>query len=185
MLPYEGSKIFTLQDVKNYYPPFFNLKDLKRKEVLKFRQEELKKLKDFWGVYKKPQELQDIATARAYYNYLWVIDNATATCCSWGWQASDTHFLFERMQKAGIDPWQVSNVTGNFISNLQGHGFVEVTRPDKTIFLMYDPAGKGKPWKITEHSVPVCEEYEDDKKNEVPADDDYDDFGAAPGQLDF
>lgn len=185
MIPYVGKEIFSLQDVQKHYPKIFRLADLKNKKVLNFQKEELDKLKQYWGSYKTISELKEIATARGYYDFLWVIDNATTAACSWGWQASDTHILLDRMKNASIDPWQISNVVGDFISELQGHGYVEITRPDGSNFLVYDPAGKKKPRKIKETSIVTFEDDDEgDRSLEVP-DDDYDDYGATPGQLEF
>lgn len=184
MIPYLGDKIQKLADVANSYPEFFNLKDLKRKEVLKFRREELEKLKVFWGTFRSTADLQEQALAKAYYDFLWVIDNATKTACSWGWQASDTHLLLKRMQKANRNPWEISNVVGDFLSALPGHGFVTMRSQDGRTFLVYDPEGKKKSRTIKEISVAVYED-EYDEPNEAPDDDDFDDYGAAPGEIAF
>lgn len=183
MIPYEIEKIQRLSDVAKTYPEFFNLKDLKRKEVLKFRKEQLGNLKKCWGTSKTTFEVQDLALAKGYYDFLWVIDNATKTACSWGWQATDTHLLLNRMKKAGINPWQISDAAGNFLSNLKGHGFVEIVGRDGP-FLMYDPAGKKKSVSIKKISVAIYE-GEDKELNEAPDDDDFDDVGAAPGEIYF
>ena len=183
MTPYLVDKIQKLSDVAKMYPDFFNLKDLKRKEVLKFRKEELEKLKKFWGTSKNTIELQDLALAKGYYDFLWVIDNATKTACCWGWEATDTHLLLNRMKQAGVNPWQISNVVGDFLSNLKGHGFVERVGRDGP-FLLYDPAGKKKYVSIKKNSV-VIYEGEDKELNEAPDDDDFDDVGAAPGEMCF
>jgi hypothetical protein len=183
MIPYLGEKIQKLSDVANLYPEFFNLKDLRRKEVLNFRKQELEKLKKHWGTSKTTMELQDLALAKGYYSFLWVIDNATKTACSWGWQATDTHLLLNRMKQAGVNPWQISDVVGDFLSNMKGHGFVERTGKYGP-FLVYDPEGKKKSVSNKKISV-VIYEGEDKELNEAPDEDDFNDVGAAPGEVYF
>lgn len=179
MIPYEIEKVSNLEDVREKYPQYFYLPFLKRKEAIKFYNEELEKLKTYWGDCKKIQELQDIARARALYNYLWCIDNITITMTSWGWKSDDILILIRRMKLAGHDPWTVSDITGEYLHNLRGHGFIEITRPDGSVFTAYDPEGKKKPRKVK--SKEDFEEenilWEDQEKNpfEVSEEDDYDD----------
>lgn len=179
MIPYEKEKIFNLENVREKYPQYFYLPFLKRKEAIKFYIEELEKLQSYWGQHKNPQELQEIARARALYNYLWCIDNITATMVSWGWESTDILTLIKRMKAAGYNPWTISDAAGEYLSNLRGHGFVEITRPDGTTFNRYDPEGKKKPRKVKDKEEYEEEKifYEDREKNphEVSEKDDYDD----------
>lgn len=178
MIPYK--EINSFEEVKLEYPKYFDFQFLRRKETIKFYNEELEKLQNFWGPYKKPQELKDIALARALYDFLWCVDNITTTMSSWGWKPADILILRARMKSAGYDPFSISDVVGEYLYNLKGHGFVEITRPDGTIFLAYDPKGVKKPRKVKTDDGFEEEKvmWEDRELNplEIPEDDNYDDW---------
>lgn len=185
MIPYNANKIFTLEDVKEAYPRYFRLQDLKERQVKKFYKAELEKATAYWTFYKSKAELRDIALARALYDYLWCIDNITTTMVSWGWDQNDILVLMGRMRTAGFEPWTISDATGEFLSSLKGHGFIEIERKDGSSYLVYDPKGHGRDHKMKSDPDAYVEEYDEPAANLLPEDDGYDDKGARPGELEF
>lgn len=185
MIPYYGEKIFKLSDVEIYYPKYFDLQSLKRKQVKKFYTEELEKLTAFWSFYKSKSELREIAQARALYDFLFCVDNITSTMASWGWDPNDILTLMARMRAAGYEPYSISDAAGEYLSNLHGHGFIEIERKDGTSYPVYDPKGHGRDHKMKREPAAFMEEYDEPAANLLPEDDGYDDKGARPGELDF
>lgn len=185
MLPYLAEKIFNLEDVKEHYPNYFDIQFLKRKQVKKFYTEELEKLLKYWTFYKTKNELREIATARALYDFLWCIENVTSTMISYGWDPSDILTLMGRMRTVDYDPYSISDATGEYLNSLPGHGYIEIERKDGSSYMAYNPKGKGRNHKMKGEPDAFIEEYDEPSANFLPDDDDWDDKGARPGELEF
>lgn len=153
MIPFNKS-IRSFDDVKQEYPAWFELSWLKYKQVKKFVIDELNILIeeelnrcDFEG--EKPKHKQTLnaiytstAQAKAIYHYLWSIDHITDQMIKLGWKQKDIMILIKRMEKAGYDPYSITEDTaGRYIESIRGHGFKTVQTKNGDTFRVYDPRG--------------------------------------------
>jgi len=87
-------------------------------------------------------ELYKVSEAKGVYDYLWAIDHINDQMIKWGWDLHDISTLIRRMIKAGYNPWSLTaDTVGDYIYNLSGHGFYEVSINNEEPFLAYDPHG--------------------------------------------
>ncbi len=89
-------------------------------------------------------ELNKVAEAKGVYDWLWAVDHIDDQMFKLGWKQKDINILIQRMEKAGYNPWSLTEDTaGKFIESLPGRGRTEIsTRNGKKTFSAYDPTGK-------------------------------------------
>ena len=88
---------------------------------------------------KKDAEFKKLAEARGLYQFLFCWERALETMIKWGWQGTDILVLIKKMEKAGLDPFSITeNTAATFIESLPSHGFQEHTIRGNT-FRSYNP----------------------------------------------
>ena len=152
MIPYNLQDIHTIDDMVKEYPCLSDMALLGNKTVKQLIKEELVDLIDtahdndiFEGDKAKPDSFYSricmpCAQARGLYHYFWSMEHVTSQMVKWGWKATDINLLIRRMQKAGYDPYSITEDTaGQFIERLPGHGCKTIRTKYGEEFTVYDP----------------------------------------------
>lgn len=128
MIPF-NQDIKTIEEVKKEFEFLGDISSfMKDKKVKKFYNEELKTAKTV-----------EEAKAKALYHFVWSLTHVFDQMVKYGWNPDDLRLLIKRMERAGYDPYSITEDTaGAFIESRPSKGFPEKIINGKR-FRLYDP----------------------------------------------